>query len=128
MHKYLKASVSVAALMIAGCQTWGPTWSELTGARYTAVTPDRRAAILISAGSESIGSVMPFRIAPGMYAIEVQAPRHNEFRGTIKTMTVNVEPCRRYYINAQFEDPVRPEWRPVIDYVETIPGCRTPGG
>ena len=126
--RYAKRVLAIAAIAVAGCQTWGPTWSELTGERYTAVEPDRRPAILIRAGDESIPATMPFRIAPGRYEIQVQSPIHNRFPGTIKTMTLNVEPCRRYYINAQFADPVRPAWTPVVDYVETIAGCRVGGG
>ena len=118
----------IAALALAGCQTWEPTWSELSGNRYTTIDPNRRDAILIRAGSESIGNVPPFKFAPGTYDIEVQSPLHNRFRGTIETIRLTLEPCRRYYINAQFEDPVRPQWNPVVDYVETIPGCRAGGG
>jgi hypothetical protein len=121
---HAKLAAAIATILVAGCQTWGPTWSEITGERYTSVAPDRRAAILIRAGDESIGSVTPFRIEPGKYDIQVQSPVHNRFPGSIKTMALAIEPCRRYYINAQFADPVRPEWTPVIDYVETISGCR----
>ena len=126
--RYAKLAAAIATAAVAGCQSWGPTWSELSGARYTAVTPDRRPAILIRAGNETIGSTTPFRIEPGRYDIQVQSPTHNRFPGSIKTMTLNVEPCRRYYINAQFDDPVRPDWTPVIDYVEAIAGCRAGGG
>ena len=35
MRKLLLLSLPV---VLAGCQTWGPTWSEVTGVRYT--TPD----------------------------------------------------------------------------------------
>ncbi len=119
-------AIVVAVLLVAGCQTWGPTWSELSGARYTSVAPDRRAAILISVGSEAIGSVVPYRVAPGTYRVVVQSPVHNKFQGSEQEMTLAIEPCRRYYINAQFEDPVRPTWKPVIDYVEMIAGCKIP--
>jgi hypothetical protein len=120
-----KSGVMAAALLLAACQTWGPTWSELSGARYTSVAPDRRPAILISVGSEAIGSVTPYRVAPGTYRIVVQSPVHDKFPGSTQEMTLAIEPCQRYYINAQFEDPVRPVWKPVIDYVETIAGCTT---
>ena len=123
----VKRLAVMAALALAGCQTWGPTWSELSGERYTTIDPNRREAILIRAGDESIGNVPPFKFAPGTYDVEVQSPIHNRFRGTIKTIHLTLEPCRRYYINAQFEDPVRPDWKPVVDYVETIPGCRANG-
>jgi hypothetical protein len=119
MHRLVIA----VALAVAGCQTWGPTWSELSGDRYTSAIADRRPAILISAGDESIGSTVPYKLAPGTYDVRVQSLRHDGFRGSIETLRLNVEPCKRYYINAQFADPVRPDWKPVVDYVDTIPGC-----
>ena len=34
------------------------------------------------------------------------------------------KPCKRYYINAQFDGPLSPsDWKPVIDHVEPIAGC-----
>lgn len=128
MSRYAKLTVATATAALAACQTWGPTWSELSGDRYTTIDPDRREAILIRAGNESIGNVPPFKFAPGTYDVEVQSPLHNRFRGTIKTLHLTLEPCRRYYINAQFDNPVSPDWKPVVDYVETIPGCRAGGG
>lgn len=125
MRKYAKLTHAIATLALAGCQTWGPTWSEVTGARYTAAIADRRPAILVSVGNEAVGSVVPFKVAPGTYRVVVQAPRHNGFRGSEKEMQLAIEPCRRYYINAQFDNPTTPEWKPVVDYVDTIPGCTT---
>lgn len=120
-------ATAFAAVVMAGCQTWGPTWSEVSGARYTRVALDRRPAILIRVGDESVGRAQqPFKVAPGTYRIEVQSPRHAHFTGTIKSLNVNVDPCERYYINAQFENPASPDWMPVIDYVESIPGCKRP--
>ena len=128
MRDCAKRMAMIVLIALGGCQAWGPTWSELSGARYTRIDPDRRAAILIRAGNESIGNVPPFKFAPGTYDVEVQSPIHNRFRGTIKTIRLTLEPCRRYYINAQFQNPVSPDWTPVVDYVETIPGCRAGGG
>jgi hypothetical protein len=126
MHTKWICTAALATLA-SGCQTWGPTWSELSGDRYTAAIPDRRQAILIKVGDESIGSVVPYRVAPGTYRIVVQSPVHNRFRGTEREMTLEIEPCKRYYINAQFDNPTTPAWHPVIDYVEPIAGCRNPG-
>ena len=120
-------TMAAAALAVGGCQTWGPTWSEVTGAQYTRTSIDRRPAILIRVGDESVGRVTPFKVAPGTYEVQLQSPMHNHFKGSIQKITVTMEPCQRYYLNAQFQDPVRPTWRPVIDYVEAIPGCRVPG-
>ena len=40
-------------------------------------------------------------------------------------MNLDLEPCKRYYLNAQFDNPVERTWKPVVDYVEPIAGCRT---
>ena len=119
-----RVCIVFAASVVSACQTWGPKWSELSGAVYTATTPDRRPAILISVGTESIGSVTPYRVAPGTYRVVLQSPVHNRFQGSEKALTLTIEPCRRYYVAAQFDNPVGPDWTPVVDYVEPIAGCR----
>lgn len=119
---------AVTTLFVSGCQTWGPTWSELTGDRYTRIDPDRREAILVRVGDESIGTVMPYKVTPGYYPVKVQAPPWRRFTGSEKTFMLDIQPCRRYYINAQFDNRIAPEWTPVIDHVETIAGCRIGAG
>ncbi len=44
--------------------------------------------------------------------------------GYQERLTLDIEPCKRYYINAQYEDRVRPRYAPVVDEVELIAGCR----
>ena len=92
------------------------------------LAPDRRAAILERVGDESIGTVLPYKVAPGTYDVKVQSPPWRRFTGSEKTFSLKIEPCRRYYINAQFDNRVAPDWTPVIDHVETIAGCRMPTG
>ena len=113
-------------LSIAGCQTWGPTWSEITGTRYNRAIADRWQARIVAVGSNAVLQT-PYRVAPGTYRIGVESLRHDGFAGTIQEMTLNVEPCKRYYINAQFAGPVGPDWSPVVDYTESIAGCQVGG-
>ena len=70
---------------------------------------------------------VPYKVVPGTYTLAVESPRHSGFAGTIQDMKLTIEPCKRYYINAQFQDPVSPEWTPVVDEVEPIVGCRVTG-
>jgi hypothetical protein len=114
-------------LFVAGCQTWGPTWAAYRRSLY-AYRSDRRAAILERVGDESIGTVTPYKVAPGSYRVKVQAPPWRGFSGSEQTFILDIEPCKRYYINAQFVNRVAPDWAPVIDQVETIAGCRTAAG
>ena len=121
-------AAALAPTLVAGCQTWGPTWSEVTGARYTAAAVDRRPTFLVQVGDKPVGAIDPFRVAPGRYDIILQAPEPGRVRGFTKTMNLVIEPCRRYYINAQFQGRTGPTWFPVIDYVEPIAGCRISAG
>ena len=116
-------ATAIVALAATGCQTWGPTWSEVTGVRYTRTIADRWPARIVAVGSDSMFT-MPYKVAPGTYTIAVESPRHSGFAGSIQEMKLNIEPCKRYYVNAQFQDPVRPEWTPVVDEAEPIAGCR----
>ena len=115
--------LAIAAIALAGCQTWGPTWSEVTGVRYNRTIADRWPARIVAVGNNSVFTV-PYKVTPGTYTVAVESPRHSGFAGTMQDMQLNIEPCKRYYINAQFQDPVRPEWTPVVDEVESIVGCR----
>ena len=116
-------AVAALALIGAGCQTWGPTWSEVTGVRYHRAIADRWPAKIVAVGNDSVFQT-PYKVAPGTYRLAVESPRHDGFPGTILEMTLNIEPCKRYYVNAQFAGPVGPDWRPVVDEVESIAGCR----
>ena len=123
--KSIAAGLSV--LLLGGCATWGPTWSEVTGARYTHATMDRRPAIIEKIDGNSAFASDPIKLDPGRHEIVMQGPKANWPGGTqLQTMSLDLEPCKRYYLNAQFENPVQPTWTPVVDYVDTIAGCRLP--
>jgi hypothetical protein len=116
-------AAAALALIVGGCQTWGPTWSEVTGVRYHRAIADRWPARIVAVGNDAVFQT-PYKVAPGTYRLAVESPRHDGFPGTILETTLNIEPCKRYYVNAQFAGPVGPDWRPVVDEVESIAGCR----
>jgi hypothetical protein len=107
----------------AALERWGPMWSEVTGTRYTRATMNRAPAIIKSVdGRNYIDRIV--KIEPGKRTVVVQSPNRKGWPGSNKTMAMEIAPCKRYYINAQFDSSVGPEWKPVVAYVETIAGCR----
>ncbi len=118
------------ALAAAGCQTWGPTWSEVSGDRYynRAIALRQPAVIQKIDGNSSFAS-RPIKLEPGTHVIEISgvAPRPAAGGAMLKTITVDVAPCKIYYINAQYAQPVDIDYTPVIDYVDTVPGCKATG-
>jgi hypothetical protein len=121
-----KLALLIAPLALAGCQTIGPTWSEISGSHYyNTTTPDRRIGIIVKVDDRGAFGQTPIKVEPGVHRIVMESPNHGTFRGGLqRELTLNLEPCKRYFLNSQFKDPVQPDWTPVVDYVETIAGCK----
>jgi hypothetical protein len=107
----------------ANAAMWGPTWSELSGYQYHKAIMDRRAAIIKSVDGRSYTDRV-VKIEPGRRTIILQSIKRKGFRGSDVILELDIAPCKRYYLNAQFASSVGPEWDPVIDYVEDIAGCK----
>jgi hypothetical protein len=115
-----------APAVLAGCQTWGPTWSEVTGTRYHRTELNRMPTVIESIDGRSAYPTRPIKIEPGRRVLELQGvPPSPGWRGTLQEFVLNAEPCKRYYVNAQFASNLSvSQWKPVIDEVETISGCQ----
>ncbi len=126
MHSRLALALA-ASLLVSACQTWGPTWSEISGERVSRAVANRRPAIIERIDDQGAFAGYPIRVEPGMRRVRVQGP---DFRrpggGTLLEFDLAVEPCKRYFINAQFDNPIEPSWKPVVDHVEPIAGCLVP--
>jgi hypothetical protein len=112
-------------LFLGGCQTWGPTWSEVSGQRYTRVNLNRLPAVIEQIDGSSAFASQPIKIDPGTHNMVLQGPTPARPGGSVLLeYTLVAEPCKRYYINAQYENPISNSFTPVIDYVEDVAGCK----
>jgi hypothetical protein len=117
----------VALPLLAGCQTWGPTWSEVTGARYAngTINEYRRPAVIERVDDQGAFVSNPIKIEPGPRRLVLGAPTPGWPGGNdLKVYMLDAAPCKRYYINAQFKNNVEIDWEPVLDYAEDIVGCK----
>jgi hypothetical protein len=124
----LRKTLALAAVVstLAGCQTWGPTWSEVTGRRFHRADPNRAPTVIEHIDGRSAFPGDPIRIEPGKRVMTLQGiPPSPAWRGgTLQGYILVAEPCKRYFVNAQFDNRLtRSDWEPVIDHVETIAGC-----
>ena len=130
----MKATFAKGMVVVALCATsmvsarpakWGPTWSELSGERYSRVAKNTFHAIVKSVdGRHYTDKVV--KVEPGVHRVVVQSPNRKGFHGSDEAMELTIEPCVRYYINAEFENSVGAAWKPVIAYKERVPGCKLP--
>jgi hypothetical protein len=118
-----------ASLLLEGCQTWGPSWSEITGQRYNMTIVNRRPAIIDRVDDRgSFPNPNLIKVDPGEHRLVVQGPAPGWPGGPpLHVMMLTTEPCKRYYINAQFDNTIATQWQPVVDYVEPIGDCQVSG-
>ena len=117
--------VIAGTLLLASCQTWGPTWSEITGQQYHFATMFKRPVIISRIDGVSTSPPEPYKVTPGPHVVELQGVTPARAGGsTFQTLTIDFEPCKRYYVNGQFPNNLDNDFTPVIDYVETVAGCQ----
>ena len=112
-------------LLSSGCQTWGPTWSEVTGRRYNMAIEWRRPAIIERINDQGAFANDPIKVEPGMKRIVMGSidPQPRPGGSNLEVVNMDIEPCKRYYLNAQYKNNIDIEWKPVVDWVESIAGC-----
>jgi hypothetical protein len=116
---------------LASCQTWGPTWSELSGRIYNITSIETGAIVITQIDGYAPNTVggEPVKVTPGSHKLVLQAIPPGSVMGNIHygEVTFDAKPCVRYYLNARFKTSTSPEWTPFIDYEEAVPGCQLPG-
>jgi hypothetical protein len=88
---------------------------------------DRRSVEIVRVGQHHGLGQQPGRCRwrPAPTRSSVASRAHGGFAGgKQETLQLKVDPCKRYYINAQYPNPVSPDYQVVVDHVETIAGCR----
>lgn len=115
------------SLLTASCASMTTSYSEVVGQRFNLAVVDRRAVDIDSVGNTTGWlNGAPVQVEPGVHRVVITAPDHRGFRGRSAAFELTVEPCTRYYVNAQFENPLTPRFEPVIDHQEKIAGCVWP--
>jgi len=137
MKRIALLTAGIATLVLAGCQTWSPPYSEISGVRYTRTDPDRFPTYINAVDGGNPGPRLGYgregpyyRVDPGAHVIALQAVNTtpNWVSGVNrKEARFDLAPCMRYYFNAQFDNRLLANWKPVIDYAEPIPGCNRIG-
>jgi len=126
-----KAAIALlGTVALAGCQTWGPTWSEITGRRFNVAQMNTGPTVinLVDGRTPQAPIGGSIWIEPGKRRITLTAPTPTGWPGGswIVEFELDAEPCKLYYIAARWENPLSPRFTPFIDYVDIVPGCTVP--
>ena len=92
---------------VAQAARWGPTWSEITGDLYSRTQMNRTAATIKQVdGKHETKRIV--KAEPGRHEVVVASPMRKGFHGSDATLDMTLDPCKRYYVNAQFDERQRP--------------------
>lgn len=128
MNRILPRSAAAAAVLVAlvsACATQSGV-SQLTGERWRKVELNTYDVTIISVdGTHYIERRnQPVIIEPGLRKIVVQGPPASGFAyGEQRTLTLEVKPCTRYFIEAKKTGPLSQDFEPRINFEEPLAGC-----
>ncbi len=117
--------VAAAAALMTGCATQ-QDFSYVQGERWRKAELNTFDVLIISVGGKDYiqRPYEPVRIDPGKQAIVVQGPAVAGFRhGEQRTLTLDVQPCTRYWLEAKKTNSLAQDFEPRVNYSEPIPGC-----
>ncbi len=101
------------------------TWSEVTGALAGPLEASRAPTAIVRVDGKPQRDAL-VRIAPGRRMLVVRAPARRNVPASEATYELDVTPCKRYFINAQFRSDAGREWDPVVVRIDDIAACRRP--
>jgi hypothetical protein len=130
LHTMHTLPIAVLAFVATTAVAQSPqpqVWSEVTGQAVSHASKDRTGASIRRVDGRFVFEPIA-KIAPGERDVVVQSPPRRGFGGTERHFRLRAEPCRRYYVNAQFRAATRTDWDPVVAKSEPIIGCRLPAG
>lgn len=125
----IRPTASLFFLPLVSCSTaFTDQASYLDGNRFYRANihtfPTRVAAV---DGQQTFVRENPVRVEPGEHVIRVvTVPTAGFSTAAPRDLTLNIEPCRRYFIVAERDNRLIQDWRPVIEYVAPSGGRGCP--
>ncbi|HHC72227.1 MAG TPA: hypothetical protein ENK54_04955 [Thiotrichales bacterium] len=116
--------IVVLSALIAACATTEP-YSRVSG-EYIGATMKRYPVIILSIDGKMRSPDNAWNLPAGTHTFLVVPVRPNYTYRTAnaKEITIDMEPCRMYYLAAQVGSVVkRDDWEPVVDKVREIKSC-----
>ena len=119
----------MAALASAAPLAWAGPYDQPYGVIETGDKSEVRkhATVAISKidGQSTRNPRRPDPVAPGKHSVDISFTSARAVVGDdLKTIEIDVEPCKRYRVVAQYTTPTSGKWEPVVQSVENIGECQ----
>jgi hypothetical protein len=127
----LRPALFLIAVSLAGCAT-SDTFSYIQGQRWLKAELNTFDVLVIRVGDRDYvqhGYNQPIRVDPGVQKVVVQGPAVAGFQyGEQRTLTLDIKPCTRYWLEAKKQNPLSQDFEPRVNYEEPIAGCGMKSG
>jgi len=122
------AALAVLAGLVPGLAAAGP-YDQLYGAIESGDRSQTRkhetVAISRIDGKSTNNPRRPDPVVPGKHAVEISFTSARAVVGdALKTIEIDVQPCKRYRVVAQYHTSASGKWDPVVQSVEDIGECK----
>ena len=115
-----------AAVLLAGCASTDYHYSQLLGERYHRATIDTYPVMVVRVDGRDT-TRRPALVEPGRHDISVQGPPGGSGGfGEVRTITMDVAPCTRYYLVAVKPQSLASDFTVRVDHQEPVSGCTPP--
>lgn len=119
-----------AAAMLSCCPAWGQVefskpYGTIESGDRSQTRKQETVAISKIDGQTTRNPRRPDPVAPGKHSVEISFTSARAVVGdSLQTIEIDVQPCKRYRVAAQYETATTGKWKPVVQSVEDIGECR----
>jgi hypothetical protein len=121
-----RATAVIAVAALTSCASTGYHYSQLVGKRYFRAPIDTYDLSIVRVdGKDTV--LRPVLVDPGVHQVVVQGPPGaTHAPGVERAISLNVQPCTRYYLVAVLPNRLSPSFDVRVDYQEPVAGCTPP--
>ena len=121
-----RLAAAAAAVLLAACASTDYHYSQLLGERYHRATIDTYPVMVVRVDGRDT-TRRPALVEPGRHDISVQGPPGGSGGfGEVRTITMEVAPCTRYYLVAVKPQSLASDFTVRVDHQEPVSGCTPP--
>ncbi|HSN20824.1 MAG TPA: hypothetical protein VLS49_09110 [Usitatibacter sp.] len=128
MKRFLPLALALAA---AACATPGPyaePYSIIEDDTVHSADPNVIHVIVNRVDDRNAIDIRHAVVPPGPHEVTVDVPPRKGWHATQRTFQLVTEPCMRYYISGRLDNPVGPQWTPIVRGSARIRECEAKFG
>ena len=127
MNKILMLLATTACLLpgLAAAGAYDQPYGLIESGDRSQTRNQETVAISRIDGASTRNPRRPDPVAPGKHAVEISFTSARAVVGDdLKTIEIDVQPCKRYRVAAQYHTSASGKWDPVVQSVEDIGECK----